>query len=164
MYIISIFVLIVISSITTLLLRKYYKLSKLLIHPDSAEEFFMPKIIERDKRIEFLDTVVSEAGKQIAVLENAISSQLISRSNEVGSPPPSGAYHTLFVPTGRGKVLMVYICLDTGHVARWHFQSPEALEEEAKRFVRVAQELRNNTLPDTPQVLNIAIGNSGTIH
>jgi hypothetical protein len=125
---------------------------------------FEERLGEASQQAEFMHAVSKEMAAQLNKLEYALSSQLVSRSSEVGSPPPSGAYHTVFLPTGDGKVLMIYICLDTGHVARWHFHSPEALEGEGQRLIKVAQQVRENSLPDRPEILNVHIGNNGTVH
>lgn len=122
------------------------------------------EVKEKDDTISFLEQVAGELGRQVQTLEDAISSQLLVRSSEVGFPPASGAYHTLFTPTGNGKVMAVYICLDSGHVARWHFNSADSLEEEGKRFIKAAEELREGTLPDVPFMANIPIGGTGVLH
>ena len=130
----------------------------------AAQQDVINTTVEKDKAIAFMESIADRMSSYIQTLEDAINTQLVARSSEVGSPPPSGAYHTLFKPTGDGKVLMIYICLDTGHVARWHFSSANALEEEGKRLIRAAQDLREGSLPDVPMMCNIPIGNSGTIH
>ena len=119
---------------------------------------------ETKDTISFLESLLGETTRRMGSLESALGSQLVNRSNEVGSPPPSGAYHTVFIPTGEGRVMMIYICLDTGHIARWHFHSPQAIEEEGKRFIEVAQEVREGTLPENPDILNVSIGNRGLVH
>lgn len=119
---------------------------------------------QKDELIELSAQIIPDLQRQVRLLETALSTQLVERSSEVGIPPPSGAYHTVFYPTGDGRVMMVYLCLDSGHIARWHFYSVEAIESEAKRLFSVAQEVRNKTLPQNPEFLSVHVGNNGTVH
>jgi hypothetical protein len=130
--------------------KKIFRLSSMIV--TMGEE-----LVKKDDSLE-------EANAHFEMLESAISNEVISKMEEQKQPPPSGAYQALFQPTPKGGILSIYFCLDTGHVARWHYPSVEILEAEAARLLTTAQAVRDKKLEEAPMPFNVSVPGSQMVH